>query len=321
MKQHPLIPTLLALGAMAFSVPAFTQGEHGGTEGRSERGHGARAAEGSDADKLFEIVRQARADVRAMRKAAGFPDTGEHEGRREGRGEHGEGRREGRGEHGEGRREGRGEHGEGRREGRGEHGEGRREGRGEHGEGRREGRGEHGEGRREGRGEHGEGRREGPRGHGEGRSDSGHEEEGGRRLAKGETWNETRNGAHLVLEFDSKKQSFVGTVHNTTSTTLSDVRVEVHLSNGVELGPTRRADLAPGAKIAVELSAANEAFTWWTTHPEHGTEENHGPGHERERAERDDRPGDPTLRPLYNELLLLRREIQSLSDLLANERR
>jgi hypothetical protein len=102
---------------------------------------------------------------------------------------------------------------------------------------------------------------------------------------------------------------------------LKQVRVEVHLSNGVELGPTKRVDLKPGARIPVELSAANQEFTWWTTHPEHGSEEGHGPGHEAgeregrgEHGEGDGRrPKDPALRPLYNELLLLRQEIKLLT--------
>ena len=50
-----------------------------------------------------------------------------------------------------------------------------------------------------------------------------------------------RAGARLVLRYDAATQTFVGTVENTTSVTLSQVRVEVHLSNGVELGP----DYAP----------------------------------------------------------------------------
>jgi len=200
------------------------------------------------------------------------------------------------------------------------------EGRGEHGKGRREGRGEHAEGRRERRGEHGEGHREGRGEHGKRRGESGREEEGGKRLGKNESWNKTRKGAHLVLAYDAASQSFKGTVHNTTSKTLSAVRVEVHLSNGVELGPTKRTDLKPGKKIAVELSAANQKFNWWTTHPEHGSEEGHGPEHERgtrgELGKRDEnRPEDPTLRPLYNELLLLRHEIKMLARDLRNRDR
>ena len=201
-------------------------------------------------------------------------------------------------------REGRGEHvGRGNGEGRGEHaGRGNREGRGEHaGRGNREGRGEHaGRGNREGRGAHG----------GEGR------EEGGRRLKRNESWDATRNGAHLVLAYDQASQSFKGQVRNDTRDTIKDVRVEVHLSNGQELGPTRRVDLDPGQSIRVELSAAGQRFTWWTTHPEHGSEEGHGPNHEESSGEHGEkegqRPQNPHLRPLHNQLKLLQRELHML---------
>ena len=188
----------------------------------------------------------------------------------------------------------------------GEHREGR-ERRGEHGEGR-ERRGEHGEGR-EGRGEHGEGG-----------------EEGGQRLGMQEAWDNTRNGAHLILAYNPTTRSFQGTVENASSRRLSEVRVEVHLSNGVELGPTKRTDLAPGQKIAVELSAANQEFEWWTTHPEHGSEEGHGPEEgggehgEGRKEEAGNRPSDPALRPLYNQLLLLRREVAMLANGLRRRR-
>ena len=231
----------------------------------------------ADIDKLHALVQQARAQVKVLREVAGISLE---------------------------RREGRGEHGEGRREGRGEHGEERRERRGEHGERRREGRGEHEAGRREGRGEHSEGR-------------GGEGEESGKRIAKNQTWDATRNGAHLILAYDADSQSFKGTVENASTRLLSQVRVEVHLSNGVELGPTRRIDLEPGKKITVELSAADQSFEWWTTHPESGTEEGHGSGHEGEAGERGgNRPEAGSLRPLYNELLLLNREIKAISEVL-----
>ena len=186
----------------------------------------------------------------------------------------------------------------------GERSEGR-ERRGEHNEGR-ERRGEHNEGR-ERRGEHNEGRERG--------------EESGKRIAKNKTWNATRNGAHLILAYDAASQSFKGTVENASTKVLSQVRVEVHLSNGIELGPTRRIDLEPGKKISVELSAVDQKFEWWTTHPEAGNEEGHGNeeggGEHGERGREGDagnRPQAAGLRPLYNELLLLNREIKTLSE-------
>ena len=125
------------------------------------------------------------------------------------------------------------------------------------GEGEEEG--EHGEGGEEGEDEHG----------GEGGHDEGDEgEESGEYLGRAETWDATRRGARLVLSYDPARGAFAGTVENTTGETLCAVRVEVHLSSGTELGPTQRADLAPGAAAEVELAAGGEAFERWTAHPE-----------------------------------------------------
>ncbi|WP_432799497.1 hypothetical protein [Poriferisphaera sp. WC338] len=187
----------------------------------------------------------------------------------------------------------------------------------------REGRGEHREGRErsEGRGERGEshGAREGREGGGEGVGD-GAGEEGKARIAKNQKYDGTRKGAHLVIVYDPATQAFKGIVTNTTKKTLKDVRVEVHLSNGTELGPTERMDLKPGKKLPVELAANGEKFSWWTTHPEHGNEEGHGPGSEEGDGEHgaggegegDSRPKEASLRPVYNQLQLLTQEIQSL---------
>ena len=52
-----------------------------------------------------------------------------------------------------------------------------------------------------------------------------------------ETYDHVINGMRLIIAFDSQVNAFVGTVENTLTTTLFDVRVEVHQSNGIELGP------------------------------------------------------------------------------------
>ena len=46
------------------------------------------------------------------------------------------------------------------------------------------------------------------------------------------------HGARLVLSYDAASNSFNGTVENTTNSVLTNVRIEVHQSNGTELGPT-----------------------------------------------------------------------------------
>ena len=99
-----------------------------------------------------------------------------------------------------------------------------------------------------------------------GGSDEG--EESGASLALDETYDTVRRGARLILNYDAGTNSFVGTVSNTTGETLRRVRVEVHLSNGTELGPTTPVDLASGETTDVTLSATEEPFTGWTPHAE-----------------------------------------------------
>jgi len=101
-------------------------------------------------------------------------------------------------------------------------------------------------------------------------------EESGTTLALNETYDTVRNGARLIMAYDPESNSFIGTVENTTGKPLTRVRVEVHLSNGVELGPTTPVDLAPGEKRDVTLTATMVAFDGWTAHPEVGSGEGGG---------------------------------------------
>ena len=98
-------------------------------------------------------------------------------------------------------------------------------------------------------------------------------EEGSRAttLALDETFDAVRSGARLILNYDAPSNSFKGTVENTTNGVLHRVRIEVHLSNGMELGPTTPTAMAPGEVVAINLPATQAAFTGWTTHVEVGT--------------------------------------------------
>jgi len=112
-------------------------------------------------------------------------------------------------------------------------------------------------------------------------SSGGSDEESGVELALDETYDKVRNGVRLVLSFNPDNKSFNGFVENTTREILERVRVEVHLSNGVELGPTTPVDLAPGEIYDIKLLAKNFEFDSWTAHPEVGgssTESGHNEG-------------------------------------------
>ena len=117
-------------------------------------------------------------------------------------------------------------------------------------------------------------------------------EESGTELARNETYDKVRNGARLVLNYDAESNSFKGTVENTTDETLKQVRVEVHLSNGKELGPTPSADLAPGAKKDVQLTATSTDFDGWSAHPEVGSGEHSNGEHDEEGSEHDNEGGE-----------------------------
>ena len=95
-------------------------------------------------------------------------------------------------------------------------------------------------------------------------------EESGIKLGKDETYDQVRNGVRLILAYDTQSISFNGTVENTTNKSLEKVRVEVHLSNEIELGPTTPVTLSLGEKKDVKLTATSANFEWWTAHPEVG---------------------------------------------------
>ena len=95
-------------------------------------------------------------------------------------------------------------------------------------------------------------------------------EEAGPQISKDGIHDEIRKGVRLILSFDNEFSSFTGTIENITEKTIYKVRVEVHLSNGKELGPTPPIDLAPGKKVNVGLSAEGQSFNWWKAHAEAG---------------------------------------------------
>ena len=112
-------------------------------------------------------------------------------------------------------------------------------------------------------------------------SSSGEGGEGGdiaQQLAPDERYDQTRNGARLVMVYSSSQDAFYGIVENTTNQTLTRVRVEIHLTDQsgaitAELGPTTPTNLAPGKKLLIALPAAGQTFAGWSPHVEVGSGE------------------------------------------------
>lgn len=85
--------------------------------------------------------------------------------------------------------------------------------------------------------------------------------------ALNESYEVVRNGARLNLAYDTKRDSFIGTIENITDKTLERVQVDVHLSNGTDLGPTTFTNLSPGEKKDIELMTTSKNFEGWIAHP------------------------------------------------------
>ena len=107
----------------------------------------------------------------------------------------------------------------------------------------------------------------------------GSEEDSGATLAPDQTFDATRGGARLIMSYDPASNAFNGTVENTTNNVLTNVRIEIHLSNGTELGPTTPTDMAPGEVATISLPSTQASFTGWVPHAEVGSGEGGGEGH------------------------------------------
>ena len=133
-------------------------------------------------------------------------------------------------------------------------------------------------------GDRGEGNESSVREGAEGTGETGNESSGGgsgegsgaNTLAPDETFDMVRGGARLILNYDAQSNGFKGTVENTSNGVLDRVRIEVHLSNGTELGPTTPIDMAPGEVVAIALPATTASFTGWIAHAEVGGGEGGG---------------------------------------------
>lgn len=95
--------------------------------------------------------------------------------------------------------------------------------------------------------------------------------ESGTRWNPGETATDSRRGVDLTISYNSTTRRFDGSVTNTNASAVAEVRVEIHLSNGTELGPTPRVNLEANETKAVTLDASGQNFNWYSVHVELGS--------------------------------------------------
>ena len=89
---------------------------------------------------------------------------------------------------------------------------------------------------------------------------NGEKGESGTQFSSADTAKEIRSGVELVMNYDGSRGVFTGMVTSMTNATVTKVRVEIHLSNGVELGPAPNVDLVAGETKSVELDASNQSY-------------------------------------------------------------
>lgn len=95
--------------------------------------------------------------------------------------------------------------------------------------------------------------------------------ESGTRWNPGETATDSRRGVDLTISYNATTQQFDGSVTNTNGSAVTDVRVEIHLSNGTELGPTPRVGIGANETKSVTLDASGHNFSWYSVHVELGS--------------------------------------------------
>ncbi len=87
-------------------------------------------------------------------------------------------------------------------------------------------------------------------------------------LALHESYEQTLDGVRITLTYTGDDNTFNGLIENTTHDTPKEVRLEIYLSNDVQLGPTASVLLPPGESKGVRISAKNFSFSGWSLYPE-----------------------------------------------------
>ncbi len=86
----------------------------------------------------------------------------------------------------------------------------------------------------------------------------------GDQLKVNENYEQEIDGLHVIVSYHAPTSSFIGFIENTTNKIISNIRIEIYLSNAVELGPTRPGSLQPGEMKNISLLVHNQGFSEWS---------------------------------------------------------
>jgi len=93
-------------------------------------------------------------------------------------------------------------------------------------------------------------------------------------LGLGDSYDVTKDGVRLHMEYDQAANFFVGSVSNTTADTIENVRVRILLSNGTELGTSTPIILKAKMTRPLKLQAPVNIFEKWSAYVSVGNMEN-----------------------------------------------
>lgn len=86
----------------------------------------------------------------------------------------------------------------------------------------------------------------------------------GNQLKIDNTYEQEIDGLYVIISYHAPTSSFIGIIENTTNKIISTIKIEIYLSNAVELGPTRAENLQPGETKNISLLAYNQEFKEWS---------------------------------------------------------
>lgn len=88
-------------------------------------------------------------------------------------------------------------------------------------------------------------------------------------LLKTDVYDDTINGVHVIFKYmgDDDKY-FFGSRMNLTDETIEGFQIGVHLSNGMDLGPTPVGDLLPGQEGSMMIDAEVAEWEKWAANVE-----------------------------------------------------
>lgn len=92
-------------------------------------------------------------------------------------------------------------------------------------------------------------------------------------LLKTDVYDDTISGVHVMVKYMLDDKYFYGSLENVGDEHVVGLKLGMHLSNGMDLGPSHGADLEPGKAGSVVIDADIKEWEKWAVYVEIGDAE------------------------------------------------